>query len=212
MVFPGWNVVNAIPIHVWGGLIARRYQLYGGVVRWAAGTANAGQIVCHLIPATFNPLSIMPGLSFIPGFIADLQLKEANSQLKEIKDITLFNTYQLAPGSGQISSLSQITQQVLQMATGTAMLSGLGLAVSCIGFAALNNKLNKIDGRLKEVQKDVQDIKYFLESSEGAKLLSALNELLNIDSNTSAEHRHTILHNSRQNLAEINMRYRELYI
>jgi hypothetical protein len=67
-----------------------------------------------------------------------------------------------------------------------------------------------IDDRLKEIQKDVQAIRSFLESSERAKLLSALNDLLKIDANTAPEHRHTILHTARNTLSEINMRYREL--
>ncbi|VEP15310.1 hypothetical protein H1P_3240012 [Hyella patelloides LEGE 07179] len=34
--------------------------------------------------------------------------------------------------------------------------------------------------------------------------------MLKIDTKTASEHRHTILHNSRNTLGEINMRYREL--
>jgi hypothetical protein len=203
MVFPGWTVVNAIPYDVIAGLMTGQYQMYGGVIRWATGTVNAGQIVRHLIPAALNPLSVIPGLDFIPGIIA-------NFQLNQLKEMTQFNTHQLFQISGQINSLSQVTQQVLQMATGTAVLSGLGLAVSSISFAVLNSKLNAIDGRLQEIQKDVKDIKNFLESTERARLLSALNDLSKINSKTPSEHRHTILHHSRQNLAQINMRYRGL--
>ena len=109
-----------------------------------------------------------------------------------------------------LNSLSGVTQQVLQMTTGTAILSGLGLTVSCIGFLALNNKLNAIDGRLKEIQRDVQAIKYFLESTERAKLRNALNDLQKINGKVAPQHRHFILHTARTSLAEINMRYREL--
>ncbi len=199
----GWNVTRAIPYETLLGLAAGKYQLYGGVVRWAAGTPHAGQIIAHLIPVGLNPLSVMPGLDFIPGILA-------NIQLNELKDITQFNTYQLMQLSGQIHTLSESTQQVLQIATGTAVLSGLGLLVSSIGFAAINHKLNAIDGRLKEIQKDIQAIRYFLESSERAKLFAALNALLKIDHRTAYDHRHTILHTARNTLAEINMRYREL--
>jgi len=34
-----------------GGLMMGRYKLHGGVIRWAAGAPNAGQIVKHLLPA-----------------------------------------------------------------------------------------------------------------------------------------------------------------
>lgn len=203
-MFPGWIVARGIPFEVLAGLITGLYKSYGGVIRWAPGTQYAGQIVRHLIPVGgMNVLNAIPGLNFIPGIIA-------NIQLNELKDITRYNTYQLMQLSGQISSLSQTTQQILQIATGTAVLSGLGLAVSSIGFIAINNKLNTIDNRLKEIQKDVQSIKYFLESSERAKLYSALSELLKIDAKTAPQNRHTMLHNSRNILAEINMRYREV--
>lgn len=214
MVFPGWVVSRAIPPEVWFGLMSGQYKMYGGVIRWAAGTKNAGQIVRHLLPIASSQLSILPGLGFIPGIVssvaANVQIHALQKTTDEIKKATLFNTYQLAQMSGQINSLSQATQQVLQAATGAAVLSGLGLTVSCIGFTAINSKLNTIDGRLKEVQKDVKAIKYFLESSERARLFAALNALLKIDAKTSPEHRHSILHHSRNTLAEINMRYREL--
>jgi hypothetical protein len=203
MVFPGWLIARAIPPEVLTGLITGQYKLYGGVIRWAAGTANAGQIVRHLIPASTNLLNTIPGLGFIPGIIANLQLNE-------LKDITQYKTYQLTQLAGQVQSLSQTTQQVLQIATGTAVLSGLGLAVSSIGFIAINTKLNTIDSKLKEIQKDVKAIRCFLESTERARLCAALNGLLKVDENTAPEHRHTILHTSRTTLAEINMRYCKL--
>jgi hypothetical protein len=170
-MIPGWTIVRAIPSETLLGLAAGYYQLYGGVIRWAAGTPNAGQIVRHLIPVGSNPLGTIPG---------------------------------------QDHTFLQSTQQVLQIATGTAVSSGLGLLVSSIGFVAIYSKLNIIDGRLKEIQKDVKAIKSFLESSERAKLFAALNALLKLDSRTAPEHCHTILHTSRNTLAEINMRYREL--
>ena len=203
MVFPGWTVTRMIPFDTIAGLLTGQYKIYGGVIRWAAGTENAGQIVRHLIPVASNALSFIPGLNFIPGIITDFKLEE-------LKQMSQYNTHQLLQLSGQITSLSEITGLVCKITTGTALLSGLGLTVSCLGFAALNNKLNTIDSRLKDIQKDVQAIKYFLESSERARLYAALNALLKIDANTASEHRHTILHNSRNTLAEINMRYREL--
>jgi hypothetical protein len=49
MVFPGWEVARVIPPDVIMGLWTGQYKLYGGVIRWAAGTDNAGQIVRHLL-------------------------------------------------------------------------------------------------------------------------------------------------------------------
>lgn len=199
----GWAVSRNIPYETFAGLITGQYKLYGGVIRWAAGTTHAGQIVKHIIPTAFSPLGTIPGLNIILGITNSFQLTE-------IKKLTKFNTNQLIQISGQISSLSQTTEQVLSVVRGTALLSGLGLTVSCIGFAAINKKLNMIDEKLKTIEKDVKAIKYFLESQERARLRAALNALLKIDHKTAIEHRHTILHNSRNTLAEINMRYREL--
>jgi len=42
---PGLIVERAIPSDVLGGLMMGRYRLHGGVVRWASGTPNAGQII-----------------------------------------------------------------------------------------------------------------------------------------------------------------------
>lgn len=202
-MLPGLNVTRGIPPETLLGLITGQLKPYGGVIRWAPGTANAGQIVKHIIPTAFNPLGTIPGLNIILGITNSLQMNE-------IQKMTKFNTHQLLQISGQISSLSQTTEQVLSIVTGTALLSGLSLTVSCIGFAAINKKLNIIDDKLKTIQQDVKAIKYFLESQERARLLAALNALLKIDNKTAIEHRHTILHNSRNTLAEINMRYREL--
>lgn len=202
-MIPGWILSRAIPAETLMGLIVGQYQLCGGVIRWAAGTAQAGQIVRHLIPVSSGLFNALPGLSFVPGIIA-------NVQLHDLQKLTEANTQQLIQLSGQVSALSQSTQNILQLATGTAVFSGLGLAVSSIGFLAMNHKLSKIDSRLKEIQQDVQAIRSFLESSERAKLFAALNALLKIDDRTDSGHRHTILHQSRNTLAEIHMRYREL--
>ncbi|WP_413166963.1 hypothetical protein ACL6C3_09710 [Capilliphycus salinus ALCB114379] len=259
MVIPGWTVVRAIPPEVIMGLITGKYKDYGGVIRWAAGTENAGQIVRHLVASPLNPLSgavsglnlisgitanaqlfglsgqvnslsqmtqqllkmttgtalnpfgaALSGLNLIPGIIANVQLEQVKGETRQIKEIAQLNTDQLFELSGQVNSLSQVTQQLLQIATGTTILSGLNLAVSCVGFAVINNRLNAIDNKLQEIQKDVKEIKSFLETTERAQLFYALKELLKADDNIPVEHRHTILHDSRKKLGEINMRYQEL--
>lgn len=202
-MIPGWTVARAIPHETLLGLLGGDYVLSGGVIRWAKGTANAGQIIRHLIPNGLNPLGFVPGLDLVSGFLT-------NAQLGEIKKIAVQNSAQLMQLSQQSGLLVRSTQQLLQIATGTAVLSGLGLAVSAISFVVIGKKLNTIDGKLKEIQKDVKDIKYFLESSERASLFSALSSLLKISAKTLPEHRHTILHNVRDKLSVINMRYKEL--
>ncbi|MEA5498599.1 MAG: hypothetical protein WAN66_13180 [Limnoraphis robusta] len=253
MVIPGWTVVRSIPPEVIMGLITGKYKDYGGVIRWAAGTENAGQIVRHLVTSPLNPVgaavsglnlisgiaanaqlfglsgqvnslsqmtqqllkmttgtALVSGLNLISGIVGNVQLEQVKGETRQIKEIAQLNTDQLFELSGQVNSLSQMTQQVLQIATGTTILSGLNLTVSCVSFAVLYNRLNAIDNRLQEIQKDVKEIKSFLETSERAQLFYALKELLKADDNIPVEHRHTILHDSRKKLGEINMRYQEL--
>ncbi|ERT09161.1 hypothetical protein M595_0913 [Lyngbya aestuarii BL J] len=253
MVIPGWTVVRAIPPEIMMGIITGKYKPYGGVIRWAAGTENAGQIVRHLVASPLNPLNgavsglnlisgiaanaqlfglsgqvnslsqmtqqvlqmttgtaFVSGLNLISGIVGNVQLEQVKGETRQIKEIAQSNTDQLFQLSGEVDSLSQMTQQILQMATGTTILSGLNLTVSCVGFAVINNRLNAIDNKLQEIQKDVKEIKSFLETTERAQLFYALKELLKADDNIPVEHRHTILHDSRKKLGEINMRYQEL--
>lgn len=202
MVFPGWEIARVIPSDVITGLVTGQYKLYGGVIRWAAGTEHAGQIVRHLLPASSQFLNVLPGLNIIPGIVNSMQMAD-------LKNSVQHNTLMLTQLSTQVGALSQTTHQVLQVAAGTAVLSGLGLAVSSVGFIAINNKLNKLDDKLKSIQKDIQDIQHFLASNERAELLAALNSLMKLDK-IPAEHRHPILLNARQTLTKINLRYRDL--
>ncbi len=192
MVIPGWTVVRAIPPEIMMGIITGKYKPYGGVIRWAAGTENAGQIVRHLVASPLNPLNgavsglnlisgiaanaqlfglsgqvnslsqmtqqvlqmttgtaFVSGLNLISGIVGNVQLEQVKGETRQIKEIAQSNTDQLFQLSGEVDSLSQMTQQILQMATGTTILSGLNLTVSCVGFAVINNRLNAIDNKLQ---------------------------------------------------------------
>ncbi|HAO23486.1 MAG: hypothetical protein BWK80_62715 [Desulfobacteraceae bacterium IS3] len=178
---PGLILERTIPPDVIGGLMSGQYKIYGGVVRWAAGTENAGQIVRHLIPVSST--------SDVASYL---------------------NIYQLQQLSGQVSNLTQATQHILQIANYTMVLSGLSLAVSAIGFFYLNKKLSNLEIKLTEIQNTVYEIRALLEISERAELRAALRDLMKIDDSASYENRHTILHNTRLSLARINEKYREL--
>jgi hypothetical protein len=150
------------------GLQTGIYKLYGGVIRWAAGTEHAGAIVRHLIP----------------------------SAAVEVV--------------GNLQPISAMSRQVLQIANGTMIMSGLNLAVSAVGFAVLNEKLNKLESNLKEIQNDVKAIGRLFELEERSRLAAALRDLLNIDKIKNIEHRDAILLNSKNVLAPISLKYKEL--
>lgn len=69
------------------------------------------------------------------------------------------------------------TQQLLQMTTRTMLLSGLNLAVSSVGFVALDAKLAALDGSLKEIKDSVEGIASLLALEERAKLKATLKRL-----------------------------------
>ena len=66
------------------------------------------------------------------------------------------------------------TQSLLHLATGTMLLSGLDLAVSAVGFAVLNEKLNVLEDRLRVMLSKVDGIAELLKLDERAKLKATL--------------------------------------
>lgn len=188
---PNLVVQRAIPKDTLLGLALGHYKLHGGVVRWASGSENAGQIVRHLIPVTkkafdtplFNPVT---------------------------NTLQAVNTYQLNQISGQVKSLAGLNQQIFQMSQGMMALSGLNLAVSAVGFLVVINKLNKLEAKLNQIQKDVKEIRSMLEIEERSRLAAVLKDLLTIIQVEDLEHRKTILFNAKNTLAPISIKYREL--
>jgi len=198
----GMTVARSIPLEVIGGLLTNQYTLNGGVIRWAAETEKAGQIIRHLIPVSQSPVN----------FIAD--------------GIGAYNAYQLHKISGQISSLSTLTQQVLNIATGTMILSGLNLAVSAVGFLYLSNKINKLESEIKEslskmennltqhlkqIGRGVEDIRKILERKERAELLASLDEL-NLMADFKHQDRMAMSGNARFTLRRLLNEYTELFM
>ncbi len=185
------TVTRAIPPDVMTGLMTGQFKLHGGVIRGASGTQHAGQIIRHLLPVTEQTIGT-PILAPIS------------------RALDAVNTYQLHGISGQVNALTATTQQVLQIATGTMVLSGLNLAVTAVGFAVLNEKLKSLEGQLNEIQQEVQAIRTLMELEERARLGAALRDLLNIVAIKNLDHRHTMLFNSKNILAPINLKYKEL--
>lgn len=207
----GLTVLNKIPTQAITGLLSGKLQIAGGVIRWAAGTARGGQIFMHLLPAGGSSLlNLVPGLNFLPGLVANFQLHGISGKIDTLQQMTQLNTHHLMQISRKVGSLTQTSQNILQLATGTAILSGLSLGVSSIGFIAVNKKLNIIDTRLTEIQKDVQAIREFLERSERARLFTALEDVLKVNTTTNQKHKDRMLHTARTTFAEINHKYGEL--
>lgn len=189
----GLTVARAIPPEVITGLLTGQYRQYGGVIRWASDTENAGQIVRHLLPVT--------GQSLASPLFAPV-----SSTLGAV------NTYQLHRLSGQVGNLTASVNQLFQVATGTMVLSGLNLAVSAVGFAVLNEKLKKLEGKLNEIQQEVKAIRSLLEIEERSKLGAALRDLLSVAEVKNSNHRHTILFNAKNVFGPVSLKYKELLL
>ncbi len=124
--------------------------------------------------------------------------------------LKVVNTYQLQHLSRQVNTLAVATQQVLEIATGTMLLSGLDLAVSAVGFAVINQKLNKLEGKLSQIQQEIAAIRIMLELKERSELKAALRDLINVIEIEDPEHRRTMLFNAKNVLAPVNLKYKEL--
>jgi len=180
----GLTVTRAIPQEVLVGLAAKQYKIYGGVIRRAPGTENAGRIVRHLIPTGSQTITD-PLFSPLNGIL------------------NIANAYQL-------NGISTTTQMVLQMASGTMLLSGLNLAVTAVGFAVINQKLKRLENQLNRIEKEVKAIHELLEINERARLGAALEDLVNAMSSQKADDRRDLLLNAKNNLAPIRLKYKEL--
>jgi hypothetical protein len=178
----GLLVTRAIPQEVLVGLMAGQYKSYGGVIRWAAGTEYAGQIVRHLIPVMSQT-------------ITDPLFGSLNGMLN------IANTYQ---------RISVTTQTILQMATGTMTLSGLNLAVSAIGFTVIYKKLKQLENQLNRIEKEVKAIHELLEIEERARLGAALEDLVNAMRSQKLDDRRELLFHAKGDLAPIRLKYKEL--
>jgi hypothetical protein len=203
--FMGLNITRAIPTEVFAGLMTGDYSLHGGVIRWAAGTESAGQIVQHMIPIAQQGISAS---LFAP--IAGILEGVNTYQLHNLTGQTTAIANQVNVIAGQVDALTTATQQVLNIANTTMIFSGLSLAVTSVGFVMLNKKLNNLEGKLNEIGKDVKAIRALLELDERSRLAAALRDLLNIADVKNVEHRDKLLFNSKNILGQISLKYKEL--
>lgn len=188
----GYTLTRAIPDNMLIGVMTGVYKVYGGVIR-----NHSGQIVAHLING-FNPLSVVSPVDTILNSVNAVQLYKMGKDVGEIKD--------------SVAAMQVATTQIMGLAKGTMLLSGLTLAVSAAGFVFLNKKLNKIDEKLEALVKEVREVRKFLELNERARLSAALRTLGGISESINDNTRIQLLVNARQTLGEIHEKYRELLI
>ncbi len=165
-VFPGWVVERAIPQEVVGGLLNGQMVLSGGVVRWAAGMSNGGQIVRHLLPVGGELAQVSSLLAPTTG--SNLLLRLISGGIAP---------YQAPP---------VMTQQILSLATQTLSLSGLGVVATGMSFKLLSDKLDKLNAQVGKILD-------LLKAQNRAKLNARLQELRDLDAHSTESHRRTLL-------------------
>jgi hypothetical protein len=118
------------------GLLDGSMTRYGSVIRWAAGTANAGQIVRHLAET--------------PGLTSKLMTVPFSPILGGIDVIGHGLTYHKLIGIEKtLSSVMGLTQ----IAAGASVLN---LGVSIAGFAYMGYKLHQIQKTLGNIQQSME--------------------------------------------------------
>jgi len=108
------------------------YRLWGGVVRHAAGTEKAGQIVGHLL---------FPGDS-----------QQTQERLQQLQSTLEKGLGSLQQGMGQL----QQSMGVLQgLQSANLVMAGLNLAVTTAGFVIVCKKLNRISDQIQSQSEQI---------------------------------------------------------
>ena len=184
----GLPLVRSIPPGVWAGIVTGRYQIFGGVIRDAAG-----QIVRHLIPVAASPIAGILGLA--KDAFTTYELGQVSSKLTRL--------------STEVEALSRTTASVLHVAQGTMALSGLNLALGAVSFVALNHKLAAVDKKLDALAKHVIGIRKFLAGNQRATMLAAVKDLSKIHAVQGDANRFAILQRARGDLCQLNLFYQQ---
>jgi len=91
-------------------------------------------------------------------------------------------------------------------------LSGLNLAVTAIGFAEINHKLDRLNDQLTSIENEVKAIHELLVIEERSKLGAALEDLINGMLSQKSDDRRDLLLNAKNILAPIRLKYKELLL
>lgn len=184
----GLEVTRTIPFSQLAGLALGTHKVYGGVIR-----NELGQIASHLVAGTANsfPSSLIPGLGTIGSLINAAQLYSVGRDVQQVQ---------------------QTVNTVLQVSMASTALAGLGLVTSVAGFAYLNQRLNKVDAKLSQLEKQIKEIRLLVQSRQKAELHTAIDCLRQAELATNDPLRHDLLMQSKSLFTTLAHYYRELWI
>lgn len=182
-------VTRVIPDDLLAPILSGQMEVWPGVIRWAPGTDQAGQIVRHLLlPATASDVEHA------------LPVEEMARLMKDSFRETGFNVQALQSG---VVNLNTLTESIATMSNATMVLSGLNLAASAIGFAVVIGKLNRIEKRLEGIAVTVESIRKLLHDQHQARLRNALQQVDAVSNLRLDDNKRAVLHASRTALGEL---------
>lgn len=191
----GMTVAREIPTAVLGGLVTGQYSLHGGVIRWAADTAQAGQIVCHLLPAA----SLLA-----PAALTGAGIVAAAAPVAAI--VAGVGSVVGAIGSG-IAAVN--TFRILSQTKRTIALAEMNLAVTQAGFRAIEQRLDQLERKLGEVKATVDAIHRLMQIEQRAELRAALDSLSHVHLLTDPDVRIKTLVGAAASLTKIGLIYED---
>lgn len=201
----GITVSRALPDATLAGLALGHYALHGGVIRHAAGTARAGQIVAHLLPSGAGATqTLVRGAGIIAG---------AAGALTPLGIVGVVASGFGAALSGVAAGFSianwLTSRQILAVVRENAAVAELSLNIAQAGFAALDLRLRAVERTLQEVKAAVTAIRALIEDGQRAELLAALEHLGRLPLISDERVRIELLTHSATTLSKLRHLYRD---
>ncbi|MEG4327679.1 hypothetical protein [Microcoleus sp. herbarium5] len=133
------------------GLLDGSMQRYGSVIRWAAGTANGGQIVRHLAetPGLTSKLMTVPFSPIVAG------IDVIGHGLTYHKLIGV--DHKLSGIDSKLIGFEKTLSSVMRLSQIAAGASVLNLGISIAGFAYMGSKLHQVQKTLGHIQQSMEE-------------------------------------------------------
>ncbi len=203
----GMTVARAIPNDALLGLATGQYTLHGGVIRWAAGTPLAGQIVCHLIPTSAASLAPFAALGILPRAAA---LGPAIPLAAAAMPLGIGVAAASGVAATVVGGISMVnTFKILKVVKRIESLAEMNLAVSRAGFASLERRLDQLESKIDQLKASVTAVLTLLHMEQRAELRVALDHLNRIDLIGDPDVRRELLVASAATLGKIGLIYEQ---
>lgn len=177
----GSTVVRELPLETLSGLASGALKTYGGVIR-----DEGGRIVAHLAMPAVSALNMVPALK-----VAGAAFDAGEALLTAVG----------------LQQIQEATERVLDLTIASTALSGLGIVGSVAGSAFLSTRIRRIDSRLGAIEKQTRAIRDFLQSSQRAQLMTAVDHYRLAQQASDVETRRHLLLQSKQGFTALAHHY-----